>query len=258
MILSRAGIPGLWMAGLISACGPQKAADNDATGASEATGGSEAVATDAATGGSMSTQSTTAGPDPTTGPEPTTTGPEPTTTGPDPTTTGPEPTTGGPTGIGITGDFLLAVSTTVDRSKPFQFIARNVVSEVDGQLVMSTCLQPLSLAQGKVTTPREPVGDPLCFADVPLGGGTFMLDLGVVMIAGATNPITGSDIVASLVLSGTIQGEDAYCGTVSGMVVDPPVGLIDGSTFAAVRLTDPGVLPVPVVIDCMGTSVSDP
>ena len=187
-----------------------------------------------------------------------TTGPEPTTGGPEPTTGGPEPTTGGPVGGGLSGDFLLAVSTTVDRSKPFQFVASNVVSEVDGQVVLSTCLQPLSLAQGKVTTPREPVGAPLCFAGVPLVGGAFTLDLGIVMIAGAANPITGADIVVSMVMDGMITGDDSYCGTVSGNVMQPPIGQIDGSTFAAVRLTQPGVLPDPVVIDCMGTSVSDP
>ena len=173
-------------------------------------------------------------------------------------TGGPEPTTGGSMGGGIAGDFLLAVSTTVDRGKPFQFVASNVVSEVDGQVVLSTCLQPLALAQGKVTTPRDPVGAPLCFAGVPLVGGSFTLDLGVVMIAGAANPITGADIVVSMVMDGTIEGDDFYCGTVSGEVMEPPIGQIDGSTFAAVRLTQPGVLPDPVVIDCMGTSVTDP
>lgn len=157
----------------------------------------------------------------------------------------------------ISGDFLLAVSTTVDLSKPLQFIATNTVTEADGKQTLATCLQPLTLTQGKVLVPRVPIGDPLCFAGLEIVDGAFTIDAGIVMVTGEANPITGANIVASLVMAGTIQSDDLYCGTVTGEVMEPPVGDITGSSFAAVRLTDTAVLPNPVIIDCKGTSVTD-
>jgi len=173
--------------------------------------------------------------------------------GPEPTTGGPEPTTDG----GINGHFLLAVSTTVDRGLPLQFIARNEVTEVNGAQQVSICLQSLSLKQGSVLQPREPVGDPLCFADLPIVNDEFVLDIGILHLDGLANPITSAAIVANLILEAEIEGEDFYCGRVTGDFTDPPVGAIDGSTFAAVRLDDVKVLPDPVIIDCQGTSVTD-
>ena len=187
----------------------------------------------------------------------TTSEPEPTTGGPEPTTGGPEPTTGGPAAAGISGFFLLAVATTVDPGKPFQFLARNEVTEVDGAQKVSICLQPLSLSQGSVLKPREPIGEPLCFPEIQLDDDSFMLQTGVMHIAGGANPITGADVVMSLIILAGIESDDFYCGNVAGEVMDPPVGSIVGSTFAAVRLDDVKVLPDPVLIDCFGTSVTD-
>lgn len=166
-------------------------------------------------------------------------------------------TTGEPEIFDINGDFLLAVSTTVDRSKPLQFIATNTVTEMDGALTLATCLQPLTLDVGKVLTPREPVGEPLCFSGLPIVDGSFLIDAGEVSVNGLANPITGSNIVATLIMAGSIKSDDLYCGEVSGEVLMPAIGKIDGSSFAAVRLADPSVLPDPVVVDCAGTSVTD-
>ena len=173
------------------------------------------------------------------------------------TTEDPTGTSGGPVAFDISGDFLLAVSTTVDRSKPLQFIATNMVTDVGGKMTMDTCLQPLTLMQGKVTVPREPIGDPLCFKGLEVVDSEFTLDAGVVMVTGMANPITGANIVASLIMAGTIQSDDLYCGTVTGTVMEPPVGDIAGSSFAAVRLADKTMLPNPVTIDCKGTTVTD-
>ena len=166
-------------------------------------------------------------------------------------------TTGGPPAFDISGDFLLAVSTTVDRSKPLQFIATNTVTDVGGKMMLDTCLQPLSLMPGKVTVPREPIGDPLCFKGLEIVDGEFTLDAGVVMVTGMANPITGGDIVASLIMSGSLKSDDLYCGTVDGDVMQPLETSIAGSSFAAVRLADKTVLPNPVTIDCKGTTVTD-
>lgn len=160
----------------------------------------------------------------------------------------------------ISGDFLLAVSTVVDKSKPLQFIATNTVTtDMEGTQTLAVCLQPLTLTQGKVTVPREPIGEPLCFMDLPLTAGAFTIDAGTVMVTGMANPITGADIVASLIMAGTVQDADFYCGTVTGEVFEPPIGSIDGSTFAAVRLADKTVLPTDVVINCAKMpTVTDP
>lgn len=159
----------------------------------------------------------------------------------------------------ISGDFLLAVSTTVDLSKPLQFIATNTVTlDADGKTMLKVSLQPLSLEQGKVTTPRLPVGDPLVFENIEIVNGKFTLDAGTVMVTGMANPITGSDIVASLIMTANIMGEDLYCGSVTGDVMSPLMVSIEGSTFAAVRLADVKVLPDPVVITCGGDAVTDP
>ncbi len=163
------------------------------------------------------------------------------------------------TGAGdISGQFLFAVSTTVDISKPFQFIATNTVTTDDaGVTTMRVELQPLSLTQGKTTEPREPVGDPLVFTDIPVVDGRFLLDAGEITLVGSANPITGSDIVATLKMTGNILGDAFYCGSVTGDVVSPLQLNIDGSTFAAERLEDPSVLPTNVQIDCEGATVTD-
>ncbi len=158
----------------------------------------------------------------------------------------------------ISGEFLLAVSTVVDVSHPLQFIATNTVTlDLDGNPLLSVSLQPLSLDKLKVTTPRLPVGDPLVFENIEIVDGKFTLDAGVVMVTGMANPITGSDIVAALAMNANIMGEDLYCGSVTGDVTSPLVTPLEGSTFAAVRLTDVKVLPDPVVIDCAGVTVTD-
>lgn len=179
----------------------------------------------------------------------------------EPGTTG-TPTTGATTGepavFDISGEFLLAVATTVDQDKPLQFIATTVVTEADGkQVVTSICLQPLSLTTGKVTVPREPIGEPLCFMGLDIVDNAFTVDAGVVSVTGMANPITGANIVASLVMAASIKSDDLYCGTVTGEVMEPPIGDIAGSTFAAVRLTDVTMLPNPIVVDCAGRTVTD-
>lgn len=153
------------------------------------------------------------------------------------------------------GDYLLAVSTVISRDTPFEFFT--TVDASDPSL-WTLVLQPLSLDIGQTGSPRQPVGDPFVFTDVPVDGGKFTLDFGEILLLGATNPITGSDISATIVLDGQVQDADRFCGTVSGMVTAPLMTSIDGSTFAAVRVTDPGSLPDAIPINCAGDTVSSP
>lgn len=155
----------------------------------------------------------------------------------------------------ISGDFLLAVSTTVDVDKPLQFIATSTVTlDAEGKQLLAVTLQPLSLAQGEVLKPRQPVGDPLVFEGLEIVDGRFTIDAGTVMVTGEANPITGGEIIATLLMTGSIMGEDLYCGTVTGEVTAPLMLSIEGSTFAAVRLQDKTMLPTDVQVDCDGTT----
>lgn len=154
------------------------------------------------------------------------------------------------------GRYLFAVSTVIDPSKPFQFLA--LVDATDASS-WTLELQPLTLGQGLVTSPRQPIGDPLVFADIPVDmAGAFTLDLGTVILAGATNPITGSDVTAELQLSGTVIDGNFFCGTVTGQVTSPLMTSIDGSTFAAARVPDPDILPTDVAVDCAMNTFTDP
>lgn len=157
----------------------------------------------------------------------------------------------------LVGDYLLVVSTVIAPALPIQFIATSELIGAPGQQTMRTALQPLALAQGKVTTPRTPVGEPLVFAGIPVVDGIFKVDLGVVMVSGAANPITGGDITAQLALVGEFVGPDFYCGTVEGDLLSPLEASLNGSTFAAVRIDDPGDLPLEVLLDCVGNTATD-
>jgi hypothetical protein len=161
----------------------------------------------------------------------------------------------------ISGQFLLAVTPKFAPGTPLQMIATNtLMTDGAGNTILSSSMQPLSLDSLKVTTPRMPVGDPLMQEMIPVVDGAFTIDTGMVMFPGEANPLTGSPIVASLVLSGTIVGTDFYCGTITGTVTEPIMQDMEGSTFAAVRLqaTDPASLPKMVTQNCNGDTVTDP
>jgi hypothetical protein len=71
------------------------------------------------------------------------------------------------------------------------------------------------------------------------------------MVTGMANPITGSDIVATLALDGVIQSEDLFCGSVTGMVTQPLMLDLMGSTFAGVRVPSIDMLPGdPITVAC--------
>lgn len=158
-----------------------------------------------------------------------------------------EPTTDGPVLDNITGDHLLAVAAVIAPDTPLQFLA--TVSHEETLVRMS--LQPLSLDPASTTEPRKPVGAPLQVVGEIAPDGTFVLDLGEVLVTGEANPITGSDIVATMRMEGTVQGPDLWCGDVTGFVTSPLMLDLTGSTFAGTRVT--GELPGdPIVASCGG------
>jgi hypothetical protein len=158
----------------------------------------------------------------------------------------------------ISGTFLLAVSTVIAVDLPMQFIATNTVTTDEmGNQTLTASLQPLSLDQGKVLTPRMPTGEPIDQMNLPLTDGMFVIDAGTLMVTGVANPVTGSDIVATLVMKGTVVDKDFYCGDIEGEVTSPLMADLAGSTFAAVRLEDPMMLPTDVTINCARDTVTE-
>lgn len=145
----------------------------------------------------------------------------------------------------INGEFLLALAAVIAPETPLQFYTTVVFTPSPEGGTVTLSLQPLSLDVLGTTMPREPVGDPLELGPVDVtAAGTFELPIAdPVMVTGAANPITGSDIVATLNLTASIQSEDIFCGTVTGMVTAPLMLDLLGSTFAATRVTGLDALP---------------
>ena len=156
----------------------------------------------------------------------------------------------------MTGTYLFALETTLGPGLPLQF-ATTVEFNIndDGSVTGDFSFQPLSLDPLEVTTPREFVGEPLEFDDVPFdAAGNYEIDMGTVMVPGAANPVSGGEIVATLQVAGSIVHVDAFCGELTGDLSSPVIFDIDGSTFAAIRLaddgSDPTTLPLEFPFEC--------
>ena len=146
----------------------------------------------------------------------------------------------------MSGTFLFALETALGPGLPLQFVTNidMTVNEDGSGAVASMSFQPLSLEQGETLMPRECIGEPLVFTDVAFdASGAYVLDMGEVMVTGMANPVTGGDIVATLVVSGEVVHEDAICGTFDAMLTSPLESPLTGSTFAAIRLDDDGCTP---------------
>lgn len=138
------------------------------------------------------------------------------------------------------GRYLLALSTVLAPDQPLLFA---VDVEVSSDLELATLeLQPLTTDDDD--EPRTPIGDRIVLEDVPYDAeGTLSADLGEVTVPGRANPITGSDIVASVQLSARTRAEtddepSLFCGEVEGMVIEPLSYDLAGSTFGAVPTDD--------------------
>jgi hypothetical protein len=154
----------------------------------------------------------------------------------------------------VSGDFLLAAALIVDPMHPFQWTVEVVFTATDdGGGTMDLVLQPLALDIGETTEPRTAFGGTLEYDDVVVSpDGTFELDLGELQLEGETNPITGSDIVATAQIEGEVVDADNMCGDLSGAVTSPLMLDLAGSTFAMTRIEapDPDSLPLVFPTSC--------
>jgi len=148
---------------------------------------------------------------------------------------------------GDTEMLLLAIDTIISPGLPLQGI---VWLQRGGEGTVDLELQWLSLDQGSTTEPRELVGDVYGYARIPVGpDGAFTWDTGVLLIPGAANPITGSDIVASVSAEVVPMGSP-YCGRVSGQVMQPIRIPLDGSTHAMTTVESELELPLEFPVAC--------
>lgn len=142
---------------------------------------------------------------------------------------------------------LLAIDTVVSPGLPLQA----VVSLAPGTGTVDLTLQFLSLDPGSTTSPRQPVGDVYAYAGLPVDAtGTFYWDTGIILVPGAANPITGSDLVVSIQANVVPVGTPAYCGPVGGLVTSPIEVTLDGSTHAMTSIASVSTLPTDFAVAC--------
>lgn len=186
--------------------------------------------------------------------DPSTTTPTPTTDDPpDPTVVDEATTTPSVLDVAapeqnVSGTYLMAVSAVIDPQHPLQWIADVDHDTSTGELTITA--QSLSLDVGSTSFPREPIGEPLVLQAGLGEDGRFAIETPQVMVPGPANPITGSDIVASLVIQGQVFGRELWCGDVFGEVTQPLSIDLQGSTFAFEPIPADGTLPDPVLWRC--------
>jgi len=148
----------------------------------------------------------------------------------------------------ISGTFILALDPSILPGLPLQFFVTSTFTPTPSGGSLNLDFQPLSLEPMSTTEPRLFVGDVISFTDIEVkDDGSFFIDFGNTTLVGEANPITGTEIVATLTMNGFIQSEDFICGLVNGMLLAPVENTLDGSTFGAVRMesADPAIYPVP-------------
>jgi hypothetical protein len=138
------------------------------------------------------------------------------------------------------GDYVLGLAATLSPAQPLVLSA-----EVDVAYDLATfdmVLQPLTTEADD--EPRTPVGETFTLEDVTYAvDGSFETPPLEVTIPGRANPISGSEIVAEVVLIGSPREADGdlpqlFCGQAEGAVSEPLQLDLTGSTFGAIPEAD--------------------
>lgn len=167
------------------------------------------------------------------------------TTTADPPTSDGNATTGGPDGP-LTLHVVL--STPFDPSLPFQGIVSGAVNDAG---TLDLTLQWLSLSPGSTTAPRQPIGDVYGYPGIAVEpDGSFVLETGILLIPGGANPVTGEDIVASLVFDADVSGDPTFCGAAGGVFTAPFEFALDGSTHSMDQVEGVAALPTSFPLGC--------
>jgi hypothetical protein len=150
----------------------------------------------------------------------------------------------------VAGQYLLAISVTLAPGRPILALTDVTTPALDEGTGLSLDAQPLAAAD-RLT----PVGDRIGGGPFPVSAnGSFRADLPGLAVTGAANPVTGGDILADLVLGGSLCGSSRnFCGTVTGNVKEPLPLDLAGSTFTLTRIDAADEPPRRPAIDCAGT-----
>lgn len=142
------------------------------------------------------------------------------------------------------GQYLASLVTTLAPGVPILFACE---VEVAGDLE-SVELRFQPLATDSDAMPREPVGASFGSGPAPYReDGSFVAELGEVTVPGRANPISGSDIVATVTIEASareMEGElpTHFCGDVRGMVSVPLELDLAGSSMFGVAADDLGAV----------------
>lgn len=149
----------------------------------------------------------------------------------------------------ITGRFLLVVDPAfVPASDPttfVQFLTTYTLTErPDGAVTVDASMQPLRVYQDG---DRTEVGAPLTATSLSVSSEGAFSGVFAGRLPGPANPLTGAEQPIDSTIVAVMQSTDVVCGNVTGTVA----GLdLAGSTFAAIRITDPGPMPaLPALAD---------
>lgn len=146
----------------------------------------------------------------------------------------------------LEGQWLFALSATINPVQPILFFADIVSQQSGSDLTWAWTITPLSAAD---KTPLSAL-PPLEATTVP-ADGAWSADLPPLAVPGAANPITGSDIEADTTLTGNVCGSRNFlCGDVGGMVTKPIQLGLEGSTWTLARLEEPNKVPDVIFINC--------
>jgi hypothetical protein len=146
----------------------------------------------------------------------------------------------------IDGDYFMALSAKVSRKKPLTFLAKVTTTAAGDSIAVSMSIQPLLAADR-----RTPVGPAIDVGPYPVAAdGTMIAALPELTVAGEANPISGSQLTATITLEGRIcEPADFVCGPMSGNATEPLAIDLDGSTWTMQKVTDPAMYP-PALINC--------
>jgi len=164
--------------------------------------------------------------------------------------------------VDFSGRYFLSIATSLAPTTPLYF---DTTVTVDENFVVNFSFQPvktdLDPFAGNMPRPdaRTPVGDPIVVGNVQLTEeGTFSVTLTDANVAGAANPISGGDIVATIELSGFVTSATAFCGTAAGQVSQPTLLNLAGSTFGAGIVDDDTIGDFEPIAKCEGGVIPEP
>ncbi|XYH96390.1 hypothetical protein ACMHYB_52870 [Sorangium sp. So ce1128] len=142
------------------------------------------------------------------------------------------------------GEFFFSLSAYLNPQAPIVFLSTLTTEARDDGLSFSMSFQALEAADRKT-----PTGTPFDVGPYEVSAdGQFTAELPTLVVPGNANPISGSELEATITLSGALCAPaDFVCGDVTGTVTRPLRLDLKGSTFTMQRITEPDSYPAPLI-----------